>query len=590
MMILGHRARVVILATLFALLALLLLTRSTQAGWSADPVEVHSTTALCPLVSAAPDAEHGALIVWQEATASGGLLRARHLLASGEVDGNWPAPVLLSTMDVVRTALGSVSDGAGGAYVWWMEGTQLYLTRLAAEGAVATGWPARGRSMGTLVDASSRPVACADGSGGVYLAWQSVLPGVPVSWFVIRAHHLGPANTAKDGWPSGGRVLGGTQELSEFATTFGIAPAADGGLWLAYGSTSVLVEEQSFVAGEVRVARYTGAGLASPGWSASGVSLAPFHGDLLVNRFPWGFAPRWRLAAVADDGAGGCFVQYGSISSDEYNVFAVPRLQRVDATGAIAPGWPADGVSVPANVGQDVYDGGSASASLQLHSDLRGGVFAGRADFGLHGWEAFKFSRYGGTGAGTSESVVTGVNGLESAARGDGGVVAASYHPSGPLGLYQPNAYIAVDQSDPGASFSEYHTETGVQWYGDIGLAATGDGGSIFAWSQVNERFGVFAIRLNPGGQVTGVPPGLVTSGLRVWFVRGSGVQVTGAAVPVRLSLHDLTGREVARGESEMAGDWTVPGTAGLPSGIYFAKSVAVTDGREWRARVVVIR
>jgi hypothetical protein len=56
----------------------------------------------------------------------------------------------------------------------------------------------------------------------------------------------------------------------------------------------------------------------------------------------------------------------------------------------------------------------------------------------------------------------------------------------------------------------------------------------------------------------------------------------------VTLSLHDLTGRQVARGESPGSGDWTVPGTAGLPSGMYFAK--AITDGREKLAKVIVIR
>jgi hypothetical protein len=55
---------------------MMLFTRRTHAAWSADPVEVYATTALCPLVSAASDAAHGALIVWQEETVSGGLLRA----------------------------------------------------------------------------------------------------------------------------------------------------------------------------------------------------------------------------------------------------------------------------------------------------------------------------------------------------------------------------------------------------------------------------------------------------------------------------------------------------------------------------------
>src|SRR6185436_383804 len=140
-----------------------------------------------------------------------------------------------------------------------------------------------------------------------------------------------------------------------------------------------------------------------------------------------------------------------------------------------------------------------------------------------------------------------------------GGLVVGSYFPHGPSGLYQPNAFVGLNQTAPGGSFIEWHDDPVVDWYGDVGLATTGDGGSIFAWSQVRERFGIFAIRMNPAGQVTSVPPGTATRGLRVWYARGSGVQVFGETGPMTLALHDLSGREVARGESADAGEWTVP-------------------------------
>jgi len=40
---LGHRTRVLVLALLLALLALLLFTRPTHAAWGTDPVQVHAT-------------------------------------------------------------------------------------------------------------------------------------------------------------------------------------------------------------------------------------------------------------------------------------------------------------------------------------------------------------------------------------------------------------------------------------------------------------------------------------------------------------------------------------------------------------------
>jgi hypothetical protein len=238
--------------------------------------------------------------------------------------------VLLSTADAVRSALGSVSDGAGGAYVWWMEGTQLYLTRLAAEGAVATGWPARGRQLGTLATPGSRPVVLADGSGGAYAAWLTAAI-LPQTWVTIRAQHLGPANTAKDGWPSGGRTLADTQANSQQASTFGIEAAADGGLWLAY-ATTVEAEFGVYSPGEVRVARYTGAGLSASGWTASGVAVTEFRGDLLAGSADWGVAPKLRLAAIAQDGSGGAIVLSGlPYAYDEFTVATDYRLHRVNA-------------------------------------------------------------------------------------------------------------------------------------------------------------------------------------------------------------------------------------------------------------------
>ena len=578
----SHRTRLALLALLLLSLEFLLFTRPAHGGWSAEPVQVHATTALCPLVSASDDSHYGAIVVWQENTASGGLLKARHLLATGDVDPSWNAPTLLSTAQVSRAALGSVADGVGGAYVWWMENALLYLTRVAADGTIGTGWPARGRQIGSLIDSNSRPVAVADGSGGLYLGWLTRAQ-ILSDQFVVRAAHLGPDNTGQTGWGNGVRVLGSTLDFSETVNAFGLAAAPDGGLWLAFATTSI-ASPGVYAAGDVRIARYTASGMPEAGWDAHGVSVAPFRGDLLVDSPNWGLAPPMRLAAVASDDAGGAFVLFGDVwDSQGSGIVSNYRLQRVDVAGANAPGWPAGGRQVPGGA----WHGQSASTSLVLHSDLTGGAFSGQPMFFDHG-VSYDFTHFSAAGDVLPGGFAIGGTGVESGARGDGGIVAASFFPSGPSGPFQPSAYLQVDQTDPGASFTEYHAEPVIEWYGDIGLSATGDGGSIFAWSQVNERFGVFAIRLNPSGIVTGVPPGSAGQRLRLWYARGSGVQVEAPAGLVSLALHDVTGRVAARGTSDASGSWTLPGTAGLPSGVYFAH--AKWSDRDTHARVVVIR
>ena len=589
MPIANHRILHPAATLLVSSIALLPLPLPAHAAWGIDPIQVHPTTANCPLVCANDDAALGAIILWQEETASGGLLRAQHLLPGGDVDPAWAGPVMVCDRDAPRVALGSVSDGAGGGYVWWMEGAQLYLTRITAQGSIAGGWPAGGRTMGPLVDVASRPVVCSDGGGGVYAAWLSA--NVAPAWIVIRAHHLGPSGTAKDGWPSGGRTLANTVALGEHASAFGIATARDGGLWLAY-ATTVSPNLDVYEPGEVRVTHLTGGGTPAAGWSATGVTLAPFRGELLaMSDSYWGLAPPMRLAAVASDGDGGAFVLFGDVY-DSGGAAVRYRLQRVDGSGAIAPGWPAGGIGVPPS-GLDASEGQAATTSLALHADLSGGVFAGRPSFYDHGVD-YDFKHLSASGANLGYGPGGGITGLETAARGDGGIVVASYFPEGPYGPNAPPAYLQLSQSDPGATFSEYHPEPVIEWYGDIGLAATGDGGSILAWSQVNERYGIFAIRMNPGSIVTGVTPTPIVGppSLRVRFVRGSGVHAVAsfsAAQRVSLGLYDLAGRSVASltSDATLGADVVLPGTRDLPGGVYFVR--ANDARRALNARVIVL-
>jgi len=139
MLIASHRVRYLVIALVLSWMALMLSSRPARGAWSADPVEVHATSALCPAVAAIDDGHAGAYIAWQENGASGGVIRAQHLLASGDVDPAWAGPVLVSTRVADRSVLGAVSAGVGGAYFWWMEGGQVFIQRITHIGTVAPG-------------------------------------------------------------------------------------------------------------------------------------------------------------------------------------------------------------------------------------------------------------------------------------------------------------------------------------------------------------------------------------------------------------------------------------------------------------------
>ena len=588
MPIASHRIRRFVSGPTLGLTALLL-ARAAQGAWGLDPVQVHATTASCPAVAVCDDAHYGAIVVWQENTATGGLLEAHHLLANGDLDPTWSAPAVLSTMDIARTALGAVSDRAGGAYVLWMENAQLFLTRVSPAGAVDAAWPARGRSLGTLATPNLRPRAAADGAGGIYVAW---LGGVFAD-AAPRVVHLGPANTGAGGWPNGVKVLGTTPGVFESVNSFAIDAAPDGGLWLALATTDLSTFEPA--TGEVRLARYTSAGLPASGWDARGVVLAAFRGDLLTNSGEWGPTPKMGLVAVANDGGSAAFVMRSVVAGDGAGMIQLPefRLVRVLSDGAIAPGWAPEGLFVG---GLDLYGWSDLGwfGSLRALPDGRGGVFEGVPVYATEGYSAIEFTRRSGSGGVEPGGITTEQYGLEIASRGDGGMFAATFFPSGPYGPYSPIAHITATQSVPGGYFTEWHDQPVLDWYGDVGLAATGDGGAIFAWSQVRERLGVYAIRLGPAGAVTGVPPTPVTGPptLRVRFVRGEGVHAVASfsgSPRLALSLHDLAGRCVAASSSDatLGADVVLPGTRDLPGGVYFMRA---SDGtRTLNARVIVL-
>jgi hypothetical protein len=340
-----------------------------------------------------------------------------------------------------------------------------------------------------------------------------------------------------------------------------------------------------YAPGDVRIVRLTSAGVPAPGWDAHGVSLMPFRGDLLTYSSAWGPEPGMSLVAVAQDGGSGAFVLGSDVAEDAGGLSVLaPHLLHVAGDGSPAAGWTPGDIAFGGGAQAPYQDPGS-DASLRAMADGHGGVFTALPDFYSEGVSVLSFERWSGAGAALPGGLDADQLGIEYANRGDGGMYIASFSPIGPTSYWSPNAFVRAAQSDPGQGFFEYHSNPAVQWYGDIALTATGDGGAIFGWSQVNERFGIFAVRLGPAGQVTGVPPAAMHGppSMHLRFVPGVGVRALIASAPSgreELSLHDVTGRRVAGTTIELAsgGDWVFPGTGKLPSGVYFARGERGSD------------
>lgn len=193
---------------------------------------------------------------------------------------------------------------------------------------------------------------------------------------------LAPAYAAA-AWQPGGNPIG------EGA---GFAAAASGGRVLVAWSGKGLSGT------EIRLQAWTADGDVVSGWPLAGVLVSDASGE---NYYP----------AVCEDGSGGAFVAWSNQQGDQRSF----HLQHVSASGALAPGWPAQGH----NIGMGQYIG-----PLVIAGDGAGGV--------LLGWSEYRFD-------GTSQTSVH-------IQRFDGGGAPVTGWPVG--GLSIPNAYavgFAVD-------------------------------------------------------------------------------------------------------------------------------------------------
>jgi len=556
------------------------------AGWSASPVTVTATTASIPLVEGCSDGAYGAFVAWQEESTPGvGALRAQHLLPTGELDPAWlAAGAGAASVLAARSELVALPDRLGGVYLLWKEGETLYATRLEASGAVAAGWPSRGRSLGTLYAYSPRPGAIEDGAHGFYAAWIT-------SSREAMAIHIGPANTGAGGWPNEASSISYNDPFAIWAQ---LALAPDGGLfvaWASYGDDGY----GAVTPGVWRLQRLTTAGETAVGWPGGGRDLGVFHYEYISDsREPTS------LLALSEDGRGGVFLMKGDPTTPAgYNSTLETRLYRLQANGQSAVDWPAGGVIVPHAATQYQAAGDDPDASHRLLSDHRDGVLVGAFKAATDNGSRIEFRQCSAAAQFQAALSAWGPPGYEIAGRDDGGFYVAFFGCC--FDVYQ-SAYIQVAQFPAAAGLYEQHFESFGQWYGDIGLARTDDGGAVFFWSQQQGSVGLFARRFNAAGEVTAVGPGSSDAPAlsRLRFVPGVGVRASiGGPVPdrARIELFDLAGRRLAsqaiapevHAAREAAGqEVTIAGTAALPSGLYFGRLVA--GARMAAAKLMVAR
>ena len=301
-------------------------TGEIAPGWPQDgfPVCVFPRTQYPQGI--APDGLGGVLVVWYDhrnvdlGTAQD--LYAQRILADGTLAPGWPvngAPVSRAPRFQGDAVI--APDGTGGAFVAWVDerdltGGDVYAQHLTAGGSVAPGWPADGLGICVLPQGVGGPRIMPDGAGGFVVVWGDARRGV----VDVYAQHLLADGSLAPGWAANGVPV---------ALDRGIRQAVLDGAGGFY--VGCVIVNQEFSDGEYYAQRFSFAGSRPAGWPEGGVRVCGAPG----NRESLELSP---------DGVGGALLAW-------YDYRPPPTggeiyAARVRADGALAPGWPVDGLRV----------------------------------------------------------------------------------------------------------------------------------------------------------------------------------------------------------------------------------------------------
>jgi hypothetical protein len=324
-----------------------------DAGWPlngrallTDPVAMETAAGGQTAPAIVSDGAGGAIVAWQDlrTEANDIDLFAQHILASGAVDPAWPAngAALVQTVGNQQTFV-LVADGAGGAFVAWVDGragiaaTDIFAQHVLVSGVVDPRWPVNGLAVCAAAGAQAFPAIAADGAGGAIVTWQD--PRSAATGFDVYAARILDSGANAPGWPVDGRVVCGATGDQGRPT---IAPDGAHGAIVAWSDSRVVATSHIFAQ------HVLGSGTVDPVWPVDGRGVS---GSGTIESRP---------LAVAD-GAGGAIVNWQGL-----NVHLNMYAQHVLNTGVVDPAW--------APGGQLLNDGLHDATFADIVGDGEGGA------------------------------------------------------------------------------------------------------------------------------------------------------------------------------------------------------------------------
>jgi len=282
-----------------------------------------------------PDGQGGAYVLFDEFDwDNGGLPCDIYLMRVGR-DGQpapgWgPEPFAVCTAPGYQEFASMCTDGAGGVYVAWADGRDgaglpgdeytnyqdIRLSRITPEGQVHSGWPADGMLVSDAPGWQYRPVVLADGTGGVYVAFDDITIGL------TRVQGDG---SFAPGWAKNGIQV---STLNAYSSYSRMVRDGIGGVYIMFEDVGQF---------DFRLQHVLPWGVVDPGWPATGyLASGAADGD------------------IVSDGAGGCYVASRKNLTDPFN------------TGIVVSRYSPDGV-VPVKLAEAFIEVEAGRVHLEWH-------------------------------------------------------------------------------------------------------------------------------------------------------------------------------------------------------------------------------
>lgn len=297
------------------------------AAWPASGFPVATGAGDQSSESIVSDGAGGALVAWWDTARIPYRVRLTRISDSGALSPGWPA----SGVDIAGL-LGwtgspqAVTDGAGGAFVVWVDGRaptsiDLYAQHILADGSIAPGWVPFGLPVCEGPGGPQTFSAIADDAGGIIVAWYDNRDGA-TGIYAVRMDADGAVHA---GW-----ATNGTQVSFTGPTPLMVADGTGGAIFGWNYSVSSI--------SNVFALRLLGDGTIAPGWPSGGVPICPIPPVVYI------IPPNQFLSSMCTDGLGGAFFAFQDYRANDNRVHLYG--QRITAAGTVAPGWPVTGYPV----------------------------------------------------------------------------------------------------------------------------------------------------------------------------------------------------------------------------------------------------